>query len=138
MELIFPAIQIVYSLFVKQIRFLVVVSSCEMFSGNFYLNNSMTTFCFSVKTILLRSSELGNCGTSERRPLTSIDFYLHCNGFLHCQDLFTRQRRKKIKQSGAALSAETKLFYINFFNINSCELFILPGKFKFHKKRIEW
>ena len=56
---------------------------------------SMTAFCLSVKTILLRSSELGNCETSERRPVTSTDFDLHCNGFLHCHDFFTRQRRKK-------------------------------------------
>ena len=56
---------------------------------------SMTAFCLSVKTILLRSSELGNCETSERRPVTSTDFDLHCNRFLHCHDFFTRQRRKK-------------------------------------------
>ena len=56
---------------------------------------SMTAFCLSVKTILLRSSELGNCETFERRPVTSTDFDLHCNGFLHCHDFFTRQRRKK-------------------------------------------
>ena len=56
---------------------------------------SITAFCLSVKTILLRSSELGNCETSERRPVTSTDFDLHCNGFLHCHDFFTRQRRKK-------------------------------------------
>ena len=56
---------------------------------------SMAVFCLSVKTILLRSSELGNCETSERRPVTSTDFDLHCNGFLHCHDFFTRQRRKK-------------------------------------------
>ena len=56
---------------------------------------SMTAFCLSVKTILLRSSELGNCETSKQRPVTSTDFDLHCNGFLHCHDFFTRQRRKK-------------------------------------------
>ena len=56
---------------------------------------SMTAFCLSVKTILLRSSELGNCETSERRPVTSTDFDLHCDGFLHCHDFLTRQRRKK-------------------------------------------
>ena len=56
---------------------------------------SMTAFCLSVKTILLHSSELGHCETSERRPVTSTDFDLHCNGFLHCHDFFTRQRRKK-------------------------------------------
>ena len=56
---------------------------------------SMTAFCLSVKTILLRSSKLENCETSERRPVTSTDFDLHCNGFLHCHDFFTRQRRKK-------------------------------------------
>ena len=49
----------------------------------------------SVKTILLRLSELGNCETSEQRPVTSTDFDLHCNGFLHCHNFFTRQRRKK-------------------------------------------
>ena len=56
---------------------------------------SMTAFCLSVKTILLRSSELGNCKTSERRPVTSSDLDLHCNGFLHCHEFFTRQRRRK-------------------------------------------
>ena len=56
---------------------------------------SMTAFCLLVKTILLRSSELGNCETSKGRPVTSSDFDLHCNGFLHCHDIFTRQRRKK-------------------------------------------
>ena len=56
---------------------------------------SMTAFCLSVKTILLLSSELGNCETSERRPVTSTDFDLHCDGFLHCHDFLTRQRRKK-------------------------------------------
>ena len=56
---------------------------------------SMTAFCLSVKTILLRLYKLGNCETSERRPVTSTDFDLHCNGFLHCHDFFTRQRRKK-------------------------------------------
>ena len=29
------------------------------------------------------------------RPVTSTEFDLHCNGFLHCHDVFTRQRRKK-------------------------------------------
>ena len=56
---------------------------------------SMAAFCLSVKTILLRSSELENCGTSERRPVTSTDFDLHCNGFLNCHDFFTWQRRNK-------------------------------------------
>ena len=56
---------------------------------------SMTVLCLSVKTILLCSSKLGNCETSERRPVTSTDFGLHCNGFLHCRDFFTRQKRKK-------------------------------------------
>ena len=56
---------------------------------------SMTTFCLSVETILLRSSELGNCQTSEQRPVTLTYFDLHCNGFLHCQDFSTRQRREK-------------------------------------------
>ena len=56
---------------------------------------SVTAFCLSVKTILLRLSKLGNCETSERRPVTSTDFGLHCNGFLHCRDFFTRQKRKK-------------------------------------------
>ena len=56
---------------------------------------SMTAFCLSVKTILLPSSELRNCEMSEQRPVTSTDFDLHCNGFLHCHDLFTRQSRKK-------------------------------------------
>ena len=56
---------------------------------------SMTAFCLSVKTILLRSSELGNCETSEQKPVTSTDFDLHCNGFLHCHNFFTRQRWKK-------------------------------------------
>ena len=55
----------------------------------------MIAFCLSVKTILLRSSELGNCETSERRPVTSTDFYLHCHCFLHCRDVFSRQRPKK-------------------------------------------
>ena len=53
---------------------------------------SMTAFCLSVKTILLCSSELGNCETSKQRPVTSADFDLHCNGFLHCHDFFTTQR----------------------------------------------
>ena len=56
---------------------------------------SMTAFCLSVKPILLCSYELGNCENSERRPVTSTDFDLHCNGFLHCHNFFTRQRRKK-------------------------------------------
>ena len=56
---------------------------------------SMTAFCLSVKTILLRLSELGNCESSKRRPVTSTDFDLHCNGFLHCHNFFRRQRRKK-------------------------------------------
>ena len=56
---------------------------------------SMTAFCLSVKPILLRSYELGKCENSERRPVTSTDFDLHCNGFLHCHNFFTRQRRKK-------------------------------------------
>ena len=56
---------------------------------------SMTAFCLSVKTILLRSSELGNCETSKWRPITSTHFDLHCNVFLHCHDFFTRQRWKK-------------------------------------------
>ena len=56
---------------------------------------STTVFCLSVKTILLRSSELGNCETSEQRPVTSTDFDLHCNGFLYCRNFFPRQRRKK-------------------------------------------
>ena len=56
---------------------------------------SMTAFCLLVKTILLRSSELGNCETSEQRPVTSTEFDLHCNGFLHCHDFFARQRQKK-------------------------------------------
>ena len=51
---------------------------------------SRTAFCLSFKTILLRSSELGNWEMSQRRPVT-----LHCNGFLYCHDFFTRQRRKK-------------------------------------------
>ena len=58
---------------------------------------SMTVFFLLIKTILLRSSELGNCKTSERRPVTSTEFDLHCNGFLHCCDFFTRQRWKKTK-----------------------------------------
>ena len=56
---------------------------------------SMTAFCLLVKTILLRSSELGNCETSQRRPVISIDYDLHCNGFLHSHDFFARRRRKK-------------------------------------------
>ena len=56
---------------------------------------SMTAFCLSIKTILLRSSELGDCETSEQRPVTSTNFDLHCNGFLHCHNFFTRQRWKK-------------------------------------------
>ena len=56
---------------------------------------SMTVFGLSVKAILLRYSELGNCETSERRLTTSTNFDLHCNGFLHCHDFFSRQRRKK-------------------------------------------
>ena len=56
---------------------------------------SVTAFCLSVKIILLRSSELGNWETSEQRLVTSTDFDLHCNGFLHRHDFFTRQRRKK-------------------------------------------
>ena len=56
---------------------------------------SMTAFCLFVKTILLRTSELGNCEMSERRLVNSTDFNLHCNGFLHCYDFFTNQRRKK-------------------------------------------
>ena len=56
---------------------------------------SITAFCLLVKTILLRSSELGNCETSERRPVTSTNFALQCNGLLHCHNFFTRQRRKK-------------------------------------------
>ena len=56
---------------------------------------SMTAFCLSVKAILLRLSELGNCESSEWRPVTSTDFDLHCNGFLHYRNFFTRQRRKK-------------------------------------------
>ena len=56
---------------------------------------SLAAFCLSVKTILLRSSELGNCEASERRPVTSADFDLHCSSFLHCHDFFTRQRQKK-------------------------------------------
>ena len=55
----------------------------------------MTAFRLSVKTILLCSFELETCGTSELRPVTSTDFDLHSNGFLHCHDFFTRQRRKK-------------------------------------------
>ena len=51
---------------------------------------SMAAIYLSVKTILLHSSE-----TFERRPVTSTDFDLHCNGFLHCPDFFIRQRRKK-------------------------------------------
>ena len=58
---------------------------------------SMTAFRLSVKTILLRSSEFGNCETSDRRPVTSTDFDLYGNGFLHCHDFFTRQRGKKTK-----------------------------------------
>ena len=69
---------------------------------------SMRAYCLSF---LLRSSELGNCETSEWRPVTSNDFDLHCNSFLHCQDLFTRQRRKKTKWSREVLSAGTKLFH---------------------------
>ena len=42
---------------------------------------SMTAFCLSVKTILLRSSELGNW-TSQQGPVASTDFYLHCNQWL--------------------------------------------------------
>ena len=56
---------------------------------------SMTAFCLSVKTILLHLPELGNCESSEWRPVTSTDFDLHCNGFLHYRNFFTRQRRKK-------------------------------------------
>ena len=55
----------------------------------------VTAFCLSVKTIFLRLSELGNCEMSERKPVTSTDFDLHCNGFLLCHNFFTRQRRKK-------------------------------------------
>ena len=55
----------------------------------------MIAFCLLVKTILLRSSELGNCETSERRPVTSTDFDLYCHCFLHCRDVFSRQRPKK-------------------------------------------
>ena len=56
---------------------------------------SVTAFCLSVKTILLCLSELENCESSKQRPVISTDFDLHCNGFLHCQDFFARQRRKK-------------------------------------------
>ena len=69
---------------------------------------SMRAYCLSV---LLRSSELGNCETSERRPVTSTDFDFYCNSFLHCQDFFTRQRGKKTNWSREVLSAETKLFH---------------------------
>ena len=55
----------------------------------------MTAFCLSVKTILLRLSEWGKYGTSERRLVTSVDFDLHCNGFLHCHDFFRKQRWEK-------------------------------------------
>ena len=56
---------------------------------------SMTVFCLSVKTILLHSSKLGNYEMSEQRPVTSTNFDLHCNGFLHCRKFFKRQRQKK-------------------------------------------
>ena len=56
---------------------------------------SMTAFCLSVKTILLRLSELGNCETSKQRLVISTNIDLNCNSFLHCDDFFTRQRRKK-------------------------------------------
>ena len=42
---------------------------------------SMTAFCLSVKTLLLRSSKLGNCETSERGPVNSTEFDLHCSCF---------------------------------------------------------
>ena len=74
----------------------------------FFIKIIFNDSLFSVKTILLRSPELGNCEMSERRPVTSTDFDLHCNGFLN---FFARQRRKKTNQSSAVLSAETKLFY---------------------------
>ena len=54
----------------------------------------------------MRSSELENYETPEQRPVI-----LHCNGFLHCHDFFTRQRQKKASKSRAVLSAETKLVY---------------------------
>ena len=59
---------------------------------------SMTAFCLLVKTILLRSSVLGNCETSEQRPVTSTDFELHRNGFLHYHDFFRWLSRKKTGQ----------------------------------------
>ena len=60
----------------------------------------MTAFCLSVKTILLCSSELGNCEMSERRPVTSTDFDLHCNGFLHCHDFFQGKEERKQTNPG--------------------------------------
>ena len=79
----------------------------------------MTAFCLSVKTILLRSSELENCKTSEQKPVTSTDFDLHCSGLLHRCDFFYKAKTKENKL--IVLGAE----------INFCGLFILPGKFKF-------
>ena len=61
---------------------------------------SITTFCLSVKTILLRSSELGKCEMSERRPVTSTDFNLQCNGFLHCHDSLQDKDERKQTNPG--------------------------------------
>ena len=79
----------------------------------------MTAFCLSVKTILLRSSELENCETFEQIPVTSTDFELHCSGLLHRCDIKAKTKEKKL----IVLSAETKLS-INFFYVNFCGLFI--------------
>ena len=82
--------------------------SYELPCGNIQNSEAPSRFCMrsslfikidslylSVQTILLPSSKLSNCEESKWRPVTLTDFDLHCNGFLHCHDFFTMQRRKK-------------------------------------------
>ena len=94
---------------------------------------SMTAFCLWVKAILLCLSELENCETSKWRPVTSTDFDLHCNGFLHCHDLFTRQRQKKTNQ-GSFKSWNQTFLQICFTSISADFLSYLVNS-NFNKNR---
>ena len=93
----------------------------------------MTAFCLSIKSILMRSSELGNW-TSQQGLVASTDFDLHCNQWLlSLPRLLYKAKKKenKLIQGSFKCWNQMFLYVINFFYVNFCGLFILPGKFKF-------